>query len=167
MTIGKGISDRITGVIDYVQRALKERKFEALAKRISNDPPDDLAEYAALAAEIEALVRDLVGQRQSPEFDSSAMKAARAKALAGYLVSDADLDTLPPVTPTPTPPSAVPYGVELNWHPLGEEFAKLLAPTDKIYRRKDGSTGWIVTRVTDPAPNADLFELDPSQPSQP
>ena len=71
-----------------------------------------------------------------------------------------------PVDPIdPPPPVTFPYDKELNWHPLADDLAHLLVPTDRIYRRKDGSTGWIVNRVGAAAPpDAGTWELDATQP---
>lgn len=146
------VSNRISGIIDYVQRAIKERKFEALAKRISNDPPDSIQEYAALIEEAQTLVNELLGQRELPEFDPAAAKAARAQALQGYMASDADLDTLPAPPPPPPPPgpTVFPYGKEQNQPPRVMDIAHLLRSGDVIYRRVDRSALWIVLAAGTP-----------------
>lgn len=70
-------------------------------------------------------------------------------------------DTPPP---PPPPPISFPYGTELNWHPLIDDLAHLLRPTDRIWRRKDGSTGWVATNTGSPPQPSEMWELDPAQP---
>lgn len=139
-------------MFDLVKFATLAFRIRTLATRLHDNPPDSLDEYTTLAAELQGLIDELVTQRKSPDFDSDALKAGRAKASAGFAASDADLDHLSPGPQPPTPPP--PTGI-LTSDPGMQKF-----PAD-VYVTSTTPLKYLIHsgRVGDPVPNTFSPEL--------
>lgn len=133
-------------MFDFAKFAILVHRLKTRVEQLNNDPPESLEDYTKLAEEIEGLIAEIKGQRQSPDFDTAAFKAARAEALKGYGASDADLDRLPPIDLPPVDPP--PTGI-LDSDPGMQAFPKdVYVTTSQPFKYLIHSG-----RVGDPVPN--------------